>query len=132
MISYYNNDNNDIDENEADIIYKDRFEYYCKSMKIFGWRYYQKNLLSFWKLLDNKLVIYNGNTVKRILFIIDHYIVENDENNELYSLEKKLFEDNNMDNIKFLIVSTIKDMGVKDDFIGILKQCSNKRFKENI
>ena len=35
-----------------------------------------------------------------------------------------------MENVKLLVVLSLNDMGVKDDFIGVLKGCSKKLKKE--
>ena len=132
LINYYTNENNCKDKKEADKINRNDFETYLKSMQTFDESFMNKSDFNFWKFLEKIIEEYSRSYRYKILVIIDQYKFENDNDQALFYLEQKIINDIDMENVKLLVVLSLNDMGVKDDFIGVLKGCSKKLKKENI
>ena len=132
LANYYTEQISNSEENskEIDMINKNTFNDYTESMKQFEEKISYKNEVNFWYLLDIFLEMISKNYRMKVLLIIDQYKIENDKENKLYNLEKNLIE--NISNIKLLVVSSLNDMRVKTEFIGILKNLSNLKSKKLI
>ena len=135
LTNYYANGinkNSELNSSNDKEIYKDRFSMYEESMKDLDKDIETKNIRDFWGLLDNILEKFGGNIRNNLLIIIDQYKSKFDNNQKLFALEKKIIQKTKMFNIKILEISSLNDMGIKDDFIEVLVQCSKKLFKESV
>ena len=63
--------------------------------------------------------------MKKLVYIIDQYKSENDTVNKVNTIQKMIIEKKK--NIKLIISSSLNDMNVKSDFIGVLKNFEKKR-----
>ena len=135
LTNYYTNEfdeGNVINTNEDKKIYEYKFGLYEDSMKNFEQDIQNKNIIDFWGLLAHILEKYSGNSIYKLLCIIDQYKLKYDEQQKLFALERKILGNIKMVNIKFLVISSLNDSGVKEDFIELLNRCSKKVLKENL
>ena len=131
LTSYYNEEIKENDkENENEMINKYSYNDYLKAMKEFDKKITYEKEINFWYLMNIFLEMISNNYRIKVLLIIDQYKIENDKENNLYGLEKYFI--NNISSIKLLVVSSLNDMRVKTEFIGILKNFSNLKSNQKI
>ena len=106
-------------ENKKEIINKNTFDDYFESMKKFDSQIMNKINFDFWDLIQIFVNDISMSFRYKVLIIIDQYKIENDLTNKLASLEMDRI--NSISNIKLLIISSINDMRVKNDFIELLE-----------
>ena len=121
LTNYYTLEKDDLNKYKIkkDIIDKNTFDDYSESMKIFNNKIKYENKVDFWYLLDIFVNMISKNYSYKVLLIIDQYKIENDLENKLAILERNIID--GICNIKLLIISSINDMKVKNDFIELLK-----------
>ena len=123
-----------IEENDKDqdkeMINKFSYNDYLEDMKEFDKKISYEKEINFWYLLRIFVEMISNNYRVKVLFIIDQYKIENDKDNNLYSLEKNFID--NISSIKLLVVSSLNDMRVKTEFIGILKNLSKLNKNQTI
>jgi len=132
LVNYYTNkyeddkiSGNNINlPNLKDKQYKTKFNYLQKLFKGIDEKINNKDEIDFWILLDITLDILKTKYGNKALIILDQYKIENDSNNQLKIVEKEICNNLSLKNIKLLVVSSLNDMRVKNDFIQILKECS--------
>ena len=106
-------------QEDKKLINEDAFSLYLKSMKYLDENINYKDDINFWYLLNIFLNMISKKYDKNILVIIDQYKIENDPENELKKLENNIIE--NIGYIKLIIVSSLNDLRVKNDFIDHLE-----------
>ena len=121
LTNYYTSEKNDLNnyENKKDIIDKNTFDDYSQSMEKFDNRIREEIKLDFWNLIEIFVSDISKNFNFNVLIIIDQYKIENDLENKLAILERNTID--GINNIKLLIISSINDLRVKNDFIELLK-----------
>ena len=126
LMIYFSTDLTDLKEKEQkEKLCKYFYQNYLKKIQLLENEFDKDS--DFWNILDY-LIRKNDNNLKKLVYIIDQYKSENDTFNKVNTIQKMIIEKKK--NIKLIISSSLNDMNVKSDFIGVLKNFEKK--KENI
>ena len=127
LLSYFSaNLNGNESEKQKEKFSSYCFENYQKKIKLLEQQILSKNNeeLDFWEILEY-LIESNDNNLIKVVYIIDQYKYSNDKLNRIEKIKRKILEKNI--SVKLIISSSLNDLEVKFDFMGILKNFEDNK-----